>query len=368
MGVETREITRMFLDNIDDYSAIDKENMLTHVDQQPEHYEAAWEQGHHLPLPDDLRDVQRVVIAGMGGSAIGGELMANFVANTAPVPIQVIRGYDLPAYARGPETLVIASSFSGNTEETLSIYEDAIEREAKVLAITTGGKLAQYAEGHGHTLWHFSTDIGQPRAAIGWSLGLMLGLAHRLGWADDDLAEDFEDAVVNLIKYRERYRVQVDAEDNPAKRQAGQCVGRIPVFVGSGIFEVVARRWKGQFNENAKFWAMYDPMPEMNHNSVVGIENPAALMDKIAVVFITSREYDHARVALRHSLTFKLLLQNGFNVDKFRPRGRSLLAQMMHAIFFGDYVSYYAAIGTEKDPTVIEPIMELKKSLSATAD
>jgi glucose/mannose-6-phosphate isomerase len=362
------EIEYMFLDNIDDYSVIDKDNMLQYVDDQPEHYEAAWALGHELPLTDDLSDVQQVVLAGMGGSAIGGDLLASYIAASCPVPVMVVRGYDLPAYAQGEHTLVIASSFSGNTEETLAIYEQAVERDCRVIVITTGGKLAAYAEDHGHILWKFTPDIGQPRAAIGWSLGLLLALAHRLGWADASIEDDFMDAIANLKKHRERYRIEVDAEDNPAKRQAGQCMGRIPVFVGGGALEVVARRWKTQFNENSKFWAMYDPMPEMNHNTVVGIENPKELMDKIAVVFITSREHDHPRVALRHSLTFKLLLQNGFNVDKFRPRGRSLLAQMLHAIFYGDYVSFYAAIGTEKDPTVIEPIVELKKSLSATAD
>ncbi|MCI0713658.1 MAG: bifunctional phosphoglucose/phosphomannose isomerase [Chloroflexi bacterium] len=356
----------MFLDNINDYAVIDKDNMFQHVDDQPEHYEAAWELGRALPLPDDLSDVRQVVIAGMGGSAIGGDLLASYVATTCPVPIVVLRGYDLPAYAQGNDTLVIVSSFSGNTEETLAVYEQATERDCRVIAITTGGKLANFAKHHGHTLWQFEPDIGQPRAAIGWSLGLLLALAHRLRWTDKSIEDDFIDAIDNLKKYRERYRIEVDAEDNPAKRQAGQCMGRIPVFVGGGVFEVVARRWKTQFNENSKFWAMYDPMPEMNHNTVVGIENPKELMSKIAVVFITSREYDHPRVALRHSLTFKLMLQNGFNVDKFRPRGRSLLAQMLHAIFYGDYVSFYAAIGTEKDPTVIEPIIELKKSLSAT--
>lgn len=355
----------MDLDKMDNIPAIDPSNMLGHIENQPEHYAAAWQHAQSLPLPTSLQDVRQVVIAGMGGSAIGGELMANYVANTAPVSIQVVRGYDLPAYARDKHTLVIASSFSGNTEETLAIYEQAHDQGAQIIAVTTGGKLAEQAEREGHIIWQFEDTIGQPRAAIGWSLGLMLALANRLGWtADIDL--DFAESIENLRKYRERYGVASPAENNPAKRQAWQFLGRIPVFLGGGVFEVVARRIKGQLNENSKFWAMYDPLPEMNHNSVVGITYPVEQMKKLCMLFITSREYDHPRVALRHTLTFDLFNQNGIMVDKFRPRGRTLLAQMMQAIYFGDYVSFYAALANKTDPTIIPPIMELKKALSAT--
>ena len=356
----------MDLDRMDNLASIDSANMLGHIENQPEHYAAAWQHAQNLPLPASLQDVRQVVIAGMGGSAIGGELIANYVANTAPVPIQVVRGYDLPTYARDKHTLVIASSFSGNTEETLAIYEQAHDQGAQILAVTTGGKLAEQADREGHTVWQFEDTIGQPRAAIGWSLGLMLAMANRLSWTAHDIEQDFGESLANLCKYRERYTVNSSAEQNPAKRQAWQFLGRIPVFIGGGVFEVVARRIKGQLNENSKFWAMYDPLPEMNHNSVVGITYPKDQLKKLAILFITSREYDHPRVALRHTLTFDLFNQNGMMVDKFRPRGRSLLAQMMHAIYFGDYVSFYAAIANQTDPTEIPPIMELKKALSAT--
>jgi glucose/mannose-6-phosphate isomerase len=299
----------------------------------------------------------------LGGSAIGGELMAMFAANSAPLPIQVVRGYDLPAYIQGKDTLVIASSFSGTTEETLAVYDIAQQRGCQILGMTTGGTLAELCRANGHSLWQFEDTIGQPRAAIGWSLGLMLGLANRLGWVNIS-DEEFADAIENLRKYRVRYRVDSLAKDNPAKRQAGQYLGRIPVIIGSGVFEVVARRWKGQLNENAKFWAMFDGLPEMNHNSVVGIHFPKEQMTKLSVVFIASREYDHARVALRHTLTFKLLLQQGIMVDKFRPRGKTFLAQMFHAIFYGDYVSFYAALANGVDPSTIAPIIELKNALA----
>lgn len=355
----------MDLDRMDNLATIDAANMLGHIENQPEHYATAWQHAQNLPLPASLSDVRQVVIAGMGGSAIGGELMANYVARTSPVPIQVVRGYDLPAYARDKHTLVIASSFSGNTEETLAIYEQAHDQNAQILAVTTGGKLAKQTERERHTVWQFEETISQPRAAIGWSLGLMLALANRLNWVND-IELEFKESIANLRKYRERYAVNSPAERNPAKRQAWQFLGRIPVFVGGGVFEIVARRLKGQLNENSKFWAMHDALPEMNHNTVVGITFPQDQLKKLGVLFITSREHDHPRVALRHTLTFDLFNQNGMMVDKFRPRGHTLLAQMMHAIYYGDYVSYYAAIANQTDPTEIPPIMALKQALSAT--
>ncbi len=351
------------LDDRARFAALDHEHMLTHIDAFPDQFAAAWAAAQTRPLPDTHRRPRQIVLAGMGGSAIGGDLTGALIASSSPASWTVVRGYDLPAYVQGPDTLVIASSFSGNTEETLAAAEQALGRGVRLLAVTTGGQLAAHAAAHGYPLWRIAY-ASQPRAALGWSWGLLLGLVHRLGLIAT-LEADVREAIAVLREHAPRYTVSSPTPQNPAKRGAGQLIGRIPVFFGGGLFEPVARRWKCQINENAKAWAEFEAMPEANHNTIAGIGFPVEHVVDIAAVFITSRQHDHPRVALRHELTAQLCLQNGIMVDTFRPQGQSALAQMCHAIQYGDYISYYAAMAYEADPTEIAPIMELKDLLAA---
>lgn len=351
------------LDDHARFAALDREHMLAHIDAFPDQLAAAWAAAQTMPLPDTHRSPRQIVLAGMGGSAIGGDLTGALIAASSAVPWAVVRGYDLPAYAQGSETLVIASSFSGNTEEALAVAEQALGRGARLLAVTAGGQLAAHAAAHGYPLWRIAY-ASQPRAALGWSWGLLLGLAHRLGLLTS-LESDVQEALAVLREHVSRYTASSPIPQNPAKRGAGQLIGRIPIFFGGGLFEPVARRWKCQMNENAKAWAEFEAMPEANHNTIAGIGFPAEHVIDLTAIFITSRQHDHPRVALRHELTAQLCLQNGLMTDTFRPQGQSALAQMCHAIQYGDYVSYYAAIAYEADPTEIAPIMELKDLLAA---
>ena len=139
-------------------------------------------------------------------------------------------------------------------------------------------------------------------------------------------------------------------------------IGRVPLFVGAGIFEPVVRRWKCQLNENAKAWAEYEPMPETNHNTVAAIGFPADHNVPLSAIIITSPTEDHPRVRLRNELMYTMCLQNGIMADTFQPQGATALAQLLHAVQFGDYLSYYTAIGYGVDPTAIAPIVELKSS------
>jgi len=352
----------MNLDDLTTFNSIDRDNMLGHIDALPDQFQDAWALAQMQPLPDSHQKPRQIVLCGMGGSAIGGDLTAALISATSRVPMMVVRGYELPAYATGPETLVIVSSHSGNTEETLSAADQAVSRNVRMLAITTGGALADHAQTHGYPLWKFEYK-SQPRAALGWSFGLLLGLVHRLKLIST-LEADIAEAIDLLRQEKRRYGAASPLAQNPAKRGAGQLVGRIPVFYGGGVFEPVARRWKAQLNENAKVWAQYEPMPEGDHNAIVGISFPAELMTHMQAIFISSRELDHPRVALRHDLTFKLFLQYGIMVDTFHPRGVSVLAQMCHAIQYGDYLSFYTAMAYKADPTLIAPIIELKEQMA----
>ncbi|MCL4877679.1 MAG: bifunctional phosphoglucose/phosphomannose isomerase [Anaerolineae bacterium] len=354
----------MNLDDRQHLEAIDQSGMLAHVDGLPEQLEKAFQHGLRLPLSDTLNNVQQVLICGMGGSAIGGDFLGALMQAKGRLPVFVCRTYDLPAWANNEKTLVIASSFSGYTEEVIAAYEIAVRRGLPVVALTTGGELAALVEGKpDQTLWKFDHQ-SPPRAALGWSVGLLLALAHRLNWMPD-IEKDVRTAVAVMQKYRAIYGFEVPTERNPAKRQAGQFMGRFPVSYGGGAFEIVARRWKTQFNENSKIWAMYEAIPEADHNGVVGIEFPERQIAHTVAMFIRSREFDHPRVALRHDLTSQIFLQAGVNIDHFWAEGDTLLAQVMHATLYGDYMSLYAAIAHDADPTVIWPIDQLKEQLSS---
>lgn len=351
--------------NLDDQThlrTIDQEDMLGHIGAQADQFEHAWQRAQTLPLPETHCTPRQIVLAGMGGSAIGGDLTAALVAATSPAAFHVVRGYDLPASVQGAETLVIASSHSGNTEETLAAADQALARGVRMLAISTGGALADHAARHGYPLWQFDY-ASQPRAALGWSFGLLIGLAHRLSLAPN-LEADLREGVGLLRAQRAIYGAASPLRDNPAKRGAGQLIDRIPLIFGAGIFEPVARRWKGQFNENAKAWAEFEPLPEANHNLVAALGFPMDHGIRLAAQFITSRQHDHPRVRLRHKLTYTMCLQNGIVADIFQPEGTSALAQMLHAIQYGDYLTYYTAIAYEVDPTGIPQITELKAMLA----
>jgi glucose/mannose-6-phosphate isomerase len=299
----------------------------------------------------------------MGGSAIGGEMAAFAVADRAPLPIISNRAYDLPAFAAGVRTLVIGSSHSGNTEETLTAFGLAHERGCKLLAITTGGKLKALAEEAGIPAWTYSYD-SQPRAAMGFGLAMVLGLLNRLGFAPGLEAQVNE--AVNLMRAGvEKLGAEIPASDNSAKALTGRLNGHMPVTFGAGIMEPVARRWMTQFNENSKTWAQALALPELNHNAVVGIDNPAGLAKQFAVVMLRSA-HDSERVATRYEVTEEILKDRaGIAVETVWGSGESRLAQMLSMVQLGDYVSFYTAMAYGADPTPIEAINLLKSKLGA---
>jgi glucose/mannose-6-phosphate isomerase len=352
----------MNLDDLQLFKQIDRANMLGHINALPDQLKNAWEHAQGLDL-STARNIDRVVICGMGGSAISGDLLAALIFDTCPVSITIVRGYDLPAYAAGEGTLVIALSHSGSTEETISAAQQALERGLKPVAITTGGELTERVAAGGGTVWNYTYDA-QPRASLGWLYGLLLAAVTRLGLISD-LGAEVEEAIAVMHKHREPWGVDVTAACNPAKRYAGQIVDSIPVIWGAGLLAPVARRWKTQINENAKSCAFFDELPELNHNTVVGIAAPDELIrrHKFQIIQLTS-SYDHPRVALRHQATHDMLLGEAIITDPLKARGESRLAQQMSMILFGDFVSYYLAMAYQVDPTPIPPIETLKAKLA----
>ena len=348
----------MILDDWEVFGELDPGKMLSEIDSLPRQLNDAWAFGQNMPLPDPS-GIGNLVLAGMGGSAIGADLIQAYGLSQIPIPVIVCRNYELPAFT-GKESLVILSSHSGDTEETLSAFDHALETGAKIIAITTGGELASKAIHAGVPLWQFS-HTGQPRAAVGYSFGLLLAMISRMGWISDP-SKEVEDAVASMQVQQTSLRGNIPIAQNPAKRVAGQLMGRWPTIIGADFLVPVARRWRTQISEIAKAIAQFEELPEADHNLVAGVSNPHELIPKMMVIFLQASRY-HERNQLRIKVTREVLMVEGFNTEIFEAQGYSRMAQQWTALHFGDYVSFYLAMSYGADPTPVPAIEDLKKQM-----
>jgi glucose/mannose-6-phosphate isomerase len=348
------------LDNWAFFHEIDPDDMLGHIAELSQQCRDAWANVQSLELPYDYRQVNKIVVLGMGGSAIGGDLLRALVEPECAVPIAINRDYTVPAFVNA-EALVVASSYSGNTEETLAAFEVAREKGAALVVITTDGKLAQQARELGVPLLTFSYK-SQPRAALGYSLVSLVGIVQKLGFIGDKTT-DLEEAVGVMEALQEEIGETVPSDRNLAKQLAKRLYGHLPVVYGAGHLAEVAHRWKTQFNENAKAWSFFEQLPELNHNAVVGYQFSEELAEGIVVVMLVS-SLDHPRNKARFRVTQEILAKRGIAYETIEARGESPLAQMLSAIHFGDYVSYYLALLYEVNPTPVEVIDYLKERLA----
>jgi len=344
------------------FSVLDPKGMLASIADLPEQCEDAWRKVLHLDLPGEHHQAGRMVIVGMGGSAIGADLLRTLVESDCPIPVSVHRNYMLPAYVDN-QTLVIVCSHSGNTEEALSGFEDALRRGAPVLAITTGGELWHRASQRGLPVWSYHYPA-QPRAAVGYSLMYLLGVLQHLGFVADK-SLDVSEAISVMRQWQTEIGASVPVEQNAAKSLAQKLHWRLPVVYAAEHLSEVARRWKGQLNENSKSWAVFDALPELDHNSVVGYALPATMAKLVHLVMLTSPLL-HPRVLLRFDITRALLAREGIGHDTVEARGTSALAQALSLVHFGDYVSYYLAMLNAVDPWSIGNIEFVKDRLRAS--
>jgi glucose/mannose-6-phosphate isomerase len=349
----------MNLDNLVKMKQIDLMDMITEINNLPDQIESAIEIANKCSLPS-WTGFENILIAGMGGSAIAGDLLTAYLSSTCPIPIISHRDYDLPAWAAKDKTLVIACSHSGNTEETISSFKAAVSLGCRIVVVTTGGKLAYMAGEAGLPVWKFD-HLGQPRSAIGFGFVLLISILAKLGLVPDPVA-DLRAAAALMRTESVKYKPDSIVGQNPAKRLAGQLVGRNVSIVGSGFLAPMGRRWKGQINELAKAIAYFDTLPEADHNSLAGTTNPDEQLSKNFIVFIRS-ESDHPRNRNRSKLTQKSFMVNGICTDSYNAKGKTEMEQLLTALHFGDYLAYYLAMCYEIDPTPIDAIQQFKSEL-----
>jgi glucose/mannose-6-phosphate isomerase len=299
-----------------------------------------------------------IVVTGLGGSAIGGDLLRSYLSDGLDVPFLVNRHYTLPRFT-GPSTLVIVSSYSGNTEETVASYHEAMKRKAQVICCTSGGEIASLARRNKQTLIVLPKGY-PPRAALGYSFfPMMIALSrYRIIPAQDTAIRE---TTALLKKLSVRYRLT--GQKNRALELARQLYNRIPVIYSSTErTDAVNLRWRGQIAENAKTLSFGHVFPEMNHNELVGWKVLRRMMEEMAVVYLHDRE-DHPRVTLRMEVARGIIGEFAAKIVDVRSEGKSRLARMFSLVHLGDWMSFYLAMLNGVDPTPVNVIDYLKRQL-----
>ena len=349
------------LDSAAARGAVDHSGMLELIAGIPDQIADAWVRTRAFELPASHRGLRAVAMLGMGGSAIGGDLVAGIWSDRLTASLTIVRGYDLPAWVDA-STLVVASSNSGNTEETISALGAAVARSCPIVAVTTGGALTEAARRAPFPLLAFPGG-GMPRAAVGYSVTLLAGLLERAGLLALTDTE-VEGAIAAARAAISAYGPDAPTTANPAKELAWLLLDRLPVVESSGFLAPVARRWKTQFNENSKSTAIWEELPEATHNTVVGYPRPEILADHTYVVFLTS-ELEHPRNRLRAALSGAALYDAHIGYRNVSITGEGRFGQAISAIVLGDYVTTYLAVLYGIDPTPIEVLSGIKEVLAA---
>lgn len=354
-----------------DFSELDKANMIELLEEFPQKMIDALRLGEEffisndfLPnptlAPDSVRNFKNIVVLGMGGSAIGGDLLSDYFADELSIPIVVIRGYDIPKFV-DENSLIFAVSYSGNTEETLSVLKRCLEAKARVIALTSGGKLAVLARENNFPVIKVPAGI-QPRAAISYLFFPILKALERLGLTKEKGGE-IEETFNVLQELSREYGAKSPIKNNLAKKVALRLYLYLPLVYGSeGLLEAVAMRWKTQINENSKWPCFWNVFPELDHNEIVGYEMENHINRQVKIIYLQDKE-GLLRVEQRREITRKIIEDKVAEFIVCPTKGKGKMARMFSLIFLGDLASYYLAILNQVDPSPVACIEDLKKEL-----
>lgn len=338
--------------------AADREDMLGHVTAYPQQLETALQQPFEGSLP---RAPHRVLVVGMGGSAISGDYLAAWADEEGKAPVLVSRAYELPKWV-DKDTLVVAVSYSGNTEETLAGFAQARKQGAMLAAVSTGARLEQLARSYGAPFARIPGPKMMPRAALPANFGTCAALLDHLGVlsarrALERTVRTLREAVVEIAP-------DVPAAKNEAKRIALALQESVAAVYASGSLAPAARRFANQLNENGKVLSWWGVMPEMNHNELVGWDGDVDL-DRFTAVFLRHAG-EHEQAKKRFEFTGRLIQENGGRLVQMDSRGDTLPERLLTSSLAGDAVSVYLAALRGVDPTPVDVIMDLKRRVGET--
>ena len=299
----------------------------------------------------------KIVVTGLGGSAISGDLIQNYLHKELNLPYFVNRNYFLPRFA-DRNTLITVSSYSGNTEETLSVFNEAIKKGCSIVCITTGGKAGEIAKDNGIPVINIQPGF-QPRYALGLSFFSLLRVLQEL-----QLIADQSETVAKVINIWKNKAIELSAEDNTAFILAKSLIGYIPlIYSAADITSAAGYRLKCQFNENSKLHAFHNVIPELNHNEIIGWESFVEKQFQTKLITIVDEEYS-PQIKRRFEITAELAAKSGAEVISLKSEEKEFKLRLLELIYLGDWISYYLAVLRGFDPTEIENIDILKKRLS----
>ncbi len=348
------------LNDIDTIKRIDKSGMLAFCVDADKHYKKAAEIAEKTTV--DYPKPKTVIVAGMGGSAIGGEFLKDLTLDKLKTPVEVCRDYSLPAYA-DKETLTFVVSYSGETEETLNVLLDALKRKCMIVSISSNGNLLNFAEKL--KLPSIRVPAGMPpRASLPYLFTPMLMILEKIGLAPNVKAE-FSEATAVLRDVCRENAPQKPLKENFSKTLASKVNGTVPVIYGFGFYRSVAQRFKQQFNENSKIPAKWETFPELNHNEIVGWEKAEKLAKQFSIIIIRD-ENETPEIRCRIEATKELLNGKVAGIYEIWSKGKGKIAKMLTATLVGDFTSIYLAILRSVDPTPVKTISMLKEKIAKT--
>ncbi|MFC1593411.1 bifunctional phosphoglucose/phosphomannose isomerase [Candidatus Neomarinimicrobiota bacterium] len=340
-------------------SQIDPQDMFGAIYRFADQIQEAIGIGEQINLKNNYSACNNIIVAGMGGSAIGGDVVKTLIHQELKIPFYVNRNYLLPNWVN-ENTLVICSSYSGNTEESLSAYEDALKKGAMICGISTGGQLSEIIQAKGFDLITIRDGL-QPRAALAYSFVPMLYLLNKIERISNSLIDDLSSSIVSLKNKRDTY--SIGDSSNPIYKMAKDIYGMIPIIYGAtDTTGVVALRWKGQLCENSKMIAYHNELPELTHNEIVGWGNNPDLLSELSVIWLRDKN-DNKRVRARRDITKTILDDINIMQHEVNAEGANNLERLLDLINYGDWLSYWCAILHNTDPSPVEKISQLKIAL-----
>jgi len=342
-----------------DKSKVDPQDMFNAIYNFADHIKDAIKIGQQITLTKKYTNCKNVIVTGMGGSAIGADIVKTLINHEVEIPFLVNRNYTVPNWVNN-NSLVICASYSGNTEETLGAYQDAKGRGAMLCGISTGGKLTEKMLKSGYDLIKIPGGL-QPRAALAYSVIPILFLLNKLGLITNTIHGNLAGAIKILEEKRVKY--SLGDSSNPIFKLAKNIYGMVPIIYGNtGTTTAIALRWKQQLCENSKMIAFHNEIPEMNHNEIVGWENNPDLLAELSVIWLRNKD-DNERLRIRQKITEELL--NEINIMQYEvsAEGDTDIERMLDLINYGDWLSYWCAILHDTDPTPVAKISKLKQFL-----
>ena len=337
----------------------DKSNMRKLLVQFPAQVEQAVRIGRGARIPFKGSAVRNIVVTGLGGSAIGGDLLRSYAADELGVPFVVNRHYALPDFV-DQKTLVIVSSYSGDTEETITAHADARRRKAMIVAITSGGETERLAKKFRHPLIKIPKGY-PPRVALGFSFfpSLQVLVSMKL------LSSKEKEVKETIALLQKSSKVYTSLEgNNPALNLAKQLYTKLPiVYSAADRFDAVNVRWRSQLAENAKILSFGHVLPEMNHNEIVGWKILQRQMSEMAAIIVRDRD-EHPRIKERMRITKGIVSEFSSKILEVNSEGKALLARMFSLVYLGDWTSFYLSLLNGVDPTPVRIIDYLKWELT----